>query len=153
MMTRFSLLLLLVLNISLLSGQDTNPVPVKDHFVTLQEKKWNQGEITVHQDQRIRQLVNTHIEVNSKQKPQGWRIVIFSGLGYGTREKAQKVRSRFLSKTENVEAYLIYNEPNYKVHVGDFRIKSEALKLYKSLQKTFPGAYIIKDCIKYPVIE
>ena len=46
--------------------------------------------------------------------------------------------------------YRTFESPNYKVTVGDFRSKDEALGIYNALKGTYPTAYIIKETINYP---
>ena len=46
--------------------------------------------------------------------------------------------------------YLSFESPNYKVTLGDFRTKDEALAIYNALKNAYPTAYIIKESINYP---
>ena len=46
--------------------------------------------------------------------------------------------------------YRSFESPNYKVCIGDFRTKDEALGIYNALKGTYPTAYIIKESINYP---
>ena len=39
---------------------------------------------------------------------------------------------------------------DYKVTIGDFRTKDEALRIYNALKGTYPTAYIIKENINFP---
>jgi len=44
----------------------------------------------------------------------------------------------------------VYDDPNFKVYIGGYRVKSEALKLLKTIQKDFPSAFIVYDIIDFP---
>ena len=46
--------------------------------------------------------------------------------------------------------YRSFETPNYKVTIGDFRTKDEALRIYNALKGTYPTAYIIKENINFP---
>jgi len=78
----------------------------------------------------------------------GYRIRIFSDSGIGAKEEQQRVRARFLSLYPDVDAYYHYDEPYFKVYVGDCRTKSEALKLYDRVKNNFPNPILVPDDIR-----
>lgn len=85
---------------------------------------------------------------NSQQKGvPGYRIRIFSDSGLGAKEEQQKVRARFLTLFPDIDAYNKYDEPYFKVYVGDCRTQSEALKLYDRIKESFPNAIRVDDNI------
>ena len=49
-----------------------------------------------------------------------------------------------------IGVYRTFESPNFKVCVGDFRTKDEALKVYHSLKGAYPTAIILKETINYP---
>lgn len=77
----------------------------------------------------------------------GYRIRIFSGSGLGAKEEQQRVRARFLSLYPDVDAYHVYDEPYFKVYVGDCRTESEAIKLYDRIKGDFPDLFLVPDYI------
>lgn len=77
----------------------------------------------------------------------GYRIRIFSGSGLGAKEAQQRVRARFLSLYPDVDAYHVYDEPYFKVYVGDCRTESEAIKLYDRIKGDFPDLFLVPDYI------
>lgn len=77
----------------------------------------------------------------------GYRIRIFSESGIGSKEEAQRVRARFISLYPDVDAYYDYDEPYFKVYVGDCRTRSEALKLYDRIKPNFPNPILREDMI------
>ena len=50
-------------------------------------------------------------------------------------------------------AYRSYVNPYFKVTVGDFRTRSEAMQLLMEIKSDFPAAFIVKENINYPVID
>ncbi|MBU0765023.1 MAG: SPOR domain-containing protein [Bacteroidetes bacterium] len=128
--------------------------PEKDFFEVLQEKTGNAGEVTVFQDADLRQLVNRHIELNEKVDAiPGWRIEFFSESGYGSREAAMKARKEFEVKYPDIGAYESYDGINFKVRVGDFRTKSEAMKVKYRIAGDYPQTFIVKEMIRFPEPE
>lgn len=77
----------------------------------------------------------------------GYRIRIYSESGLGAKEEQQRVRAKFLSLYPDTDAYYRYDEPDFKVYVGDCRTRSEALKLYDRIKKNFPNLFLREDYI------
>ncbi len=77
----------------------------------------------------------------------GYRIRIYSESGVGAKNEQQQVRARFLSLYPGLDAYNRYDEPYFKIYVGDCRTKSEALKLQDRIGKDFPNSFIMEDFI------
>ena len=105
----------------------------------------------VHQDKRIDTLLQRHIEINKHlEGTSGYRIEIFFSSGTGSRSKALQVKTEFLKQFPDETAYMSFQTPNFKIRVGDFRTKSEALKLEKKISKNYPNAFIVSDIIQFP---
>ena len=66
-------------------------------------------------------------------------------------EKNQKVK--FLSKYPDYAVHIKYDAPNFKVRIGDFRTKNEALKLLKDIDRSYPMAFIVPDKINFPLLK
>jgi len=77
----------------------------------------------------------------------GYRIRIYSESGIGAKKEQQQVRAKFLSLYPGLDAYNRYDEPFFKVYVGDCRTRSEALKLRDSIEEDFPNSIIREDYI------
>ena len=138
------------LNVQISFGQQIK----NDIFSDLQDTNNQFGKVNIYQDFEIYLLVNKHIESNKKQKGiPGYRIQVYSGSGHSARGKAEEVESFFLEEYPDVACYLSYYSPNFKVRVGDYRTKSEALKFKKEIVLNFPNTYIVKDIIKFPKID
>ena len=74
----------------------------------------------------------------------GFRIQIFSG---SNRKAAYNVQAKFQDKHPQVHTYLTYREPNFKVHVGDFRSRLEAEKMVDELKTSFTDLFIVNEKI------
>ena len=96
-------------------------------------------------------LLAKHISINEKkQSISGYRVQIYFGT---QRNKANEVKSLFLQKYPEVSTYIIYQQPNFKVRIGDFYTRLEALKFYQKISSDFGNAFIIKDDIKLSNVE
>lgn len=78
---------------------------------------------------------------------QGYRIQINFGQD---RNAAMKVRSDFSLKYPGISNYMSYQQPYFKVNVGDFRTKLEAVKNLNLIRKAYPGAFVVNDKINPP---
>ena len=114
----------------------------------------NGGRLTVNQDERLNELVRRHISINKQEEGiHGYRIRIFSESGQLARPNATNVRAKFFNKYPDIETYLVYDAPNFKVYVGDFRTRSEALKVQKIISQDYPYSFIISDRINFPPLD
>jgi hypothetical protein len=124
---------------------------IKTYF---QERDFEKGELTIYRDPRLETLIHRHIEFNKEQKGiPGFRIQIFFGSGRTSRDNANEAKAKFLSYFFDKEAYIKYQTPFYKVRIGDFRTKLEALKMFKRVLRKFPNAYIVPDVINFPDLD
>jgi hypothetical protein len=112
----------------------------------LQERVEGEGLITIYDEEGIEELVDIQVEVNERMGGvEGWRIQLYSGLGPAAKQKALKVNGRFLNNFPGYDADLSFTSPNWRVRVGNYRHKHEALQLLNDLRKIFPNCYIVKD--------
>ncbi|MCW3084771.1 MAG: hypothetical protein JWP12_2137 [Bacteroidetes bacterium] len=108
------------------------------------------GKIELVQDQRIRELLDKQVEINSKANIKGYRIKIHSGTD---KARAKEVKAKFIARFASVPAYEKYDQPNFNIRVGDFRTKLEAYKFLKEVQTEFPAAFIVVDDIEFPDLD
>jgi len=110
--------------------------------------------VTVEVDSQLVSNYNKLIAKNMKSSGiPGYRIRIFSESGVGAKKDQQQVRARFLSLYPGLDAYNRYDEPFFKVYVGDCRTKSEALKLNDIIKKDFPNPIIVPDFINLKLVD
>jgi hypothetical protein len=76
---------------------------------------------------------------------QGYRIQIYSG---NNSDEAKKARDRSYALFPDTTPHLIYNQPTFRVKVGDFIDRLEAQRVYAGLISEFPNAMVIQDRIE-----
>ena len=122
-----------------------------DIFKDLESKSANEGSVHIAQSDNIKHVFYLHLLAARKVvRNNGWRICVFADSGQEANRKAENIRSIFISRFKAVRSYKIFNYPFYRVYVGDFRSKSEAMKFLKVLEREFPNAYIVPDVISQP---
>lgn len=123
----------------------------EDIFSKLRSADTSVGKVTITQENKIKDLVDFHLtQQRSLNGLKGYRISIFRDSGQQASANADMVRSGFISKYEDVKCYKVWEYPFYKLYVGDFRTKSEALRFYKLIEKDYPDAFIRESMIPFP---
>jgi hypothetical protein len=95
--------------------------------------------IKIIKDNRIDELNKIH---TATFELRGFRVQIYSG---NKKQPANQARSTFLKIHPKTKAHLNYEQPYYKVRVGDFKTKLEALKYKNAIAQEFPNCFIVRD--------
>lgn len=119
----------------------------KNMQLVAQQSISDSSEVEIIQDYKIKELVDRHIEINSKAPIKGYRVKIHFGTD---KNQAKEVKGAFITKYPDVPAYEKYDQPNFNIRVGDFRTKLEAYSFLKKIQPDFPAAFIVQDEIEFP---
>ena len=102
-------------------------------------------------DSLSRELVERHKKANaSKMSMTGFRIQIYFG---SERAKATEIRADFMKNFPEIASYLIYQQPYFKIRVGDFKTRIEASGFLKKLDDHYTTAFIVPDEVKLPSSE
>lgn len=80
----------------------------------------------------------------------GYRVQVYFGTD---RKAAYKAQAKIKSLFPDLETYISYNQPNYRIKVGDFRTRLEAAKLVSQLRTSFPTLFIFNEQINPPKTE
>ena len=125
---------------------------------TAQADRW--GEYIVIQDPYIDTILQKHVEMNEalllntdNYAINGYRIQIFEESGNKSSTRAREVMADFSVKYPDVPVYLTWQAPNFKVRVGDFDTRMKAEGFLNKIKKSYPIAWVIRDKIKYPIIN
>ena len=69
-----------------------------------------------------------------------YKIQIFSGES----EKAKKTVIQFKQEFKDIDATIVFNTPNYKVWVGNFKSRMEAERNFAEIKKKYKNTLLIK---------
>ncbi len=118
-----------------------------DVLESLREKEAN-GQVSIVLDSLLEENYNRHLVSNQKTMGiEGYRVRIFSDTGRGAKDRQKMARAKFLSLYPDVEPYSPYDESYFKVYVGDYRTKNEAILLLERIKKNFPDAFVVESII------
>ena len=97
--------------------------------------------LTVNQDPKFDQLLNDKRKINTSISTNDtYKIQIFSGKS----EEAKKTLSDFKRENSNIDGTIIFNTPNYKVIVGNFKTRIEAERNLAEIKKRYKLVFLIK---------
>ncbi len=71
---------------------------------------------------------------------EGYKIQIF----YGNSEESKKKLQEFKKEFKDLDGTIIFNSPNYKVWIGNFKTRIEVERAMIDIRKKYPTALIIK---------
>ncbi len=104
------------------------------------------------EDPKVEELIAKHIEFNKANAPKGFRVAIFSEAGNNSKSLAINERNAFAEIYSDIGIYMIFDEPYFKIKVGNFKTRLEARKFLEKIKNLYPNAYIVKDDIEIKVM-
>lgn len=141
-------------------------VPLRRTIVDeLQENAPGKGKVVIDQPPAIRALIGsrreaTHIETSTDGqtflKYQGFRVQIFSGNNQRTaKDEAFKKEQQIKERFPDIQTYVTYNAPFWRLRVGDYDSHEEAFIVQRQISDAFPDfareIYIVKEDVKMPI--
>lgn len=72
----------------------------------------------------------------------GWRVQLMSVTD---RKQAEEGKAKFRAQFPDIHADWMHEKPYYKLRVGVFRTRREAMSLIFELKDSYPGAYPAQD--------
>lgn len=126
-------------------------------FFIKQAEAQTRGKVEVIKDPRLDSLIAHKFGKASKVKgggnsysSYGYRVQVYTG---SNRTEAFKAQAKFQASYPDTRTYISYNEPNFKVRVGDFRTRLEAAKMERDVKAWFPLTFIISEKINPPKLD
>ena len=131
---RFGLVVFLLVAVSLVaSAQDSTTVQANKNY-------------TVKQDDAIAGLLYKYKEYNHKREfSDGYRIQI---MYTDVRDEVYKSKANLYKEFADLASYVEYEQPYYKLRVGDFKTRLDATYYLQQVITLYPGAFIVRDKIK-----
>ena len=106
----------------------------------------------IYRDPRVDSLIKKQIQINeettrdSRRNIPGFRIQVASS---NDRNMVFNIKTKIYQLYPELKPYLIYQPPNYKLKVGNFKTPEEADPYLQKLIQNFPsGVYLVPDIIE-----
>lgn len=105
--------------------------------------------IHIKEEALISQMLERFSQMNrSVTTIDGWRVQI---LATPDRQQLESARQVFQYKYPNINVDWVHTNPWYKLYVGAFASKLEAMRLQYLLKRDYPNAYLVRDNTVRPV--
>lgn len=99
----------------------------------------SQGTVTINKPAQLDQLAKINASLSTDFSSR-YRIQLY----YGNLKGANSTLSNYKSKFTDWDASIVYETPNHKVWVGNFRNRLDADRALMAVQKKFPNAFVFK---------
>ena len=91
-------------------------------------------------------LLNAHYDKNKNcDVAEGYRVQIMNN---SNRDEVYAKKAEVYGHFTAFKGYIIYDQPYYKLRIGDFQTKLEARKYLDEIIVVFPTAFLVRDEIK-----
>lgn len=108
-------------------------------FISLSSAQ--EGKLTIHQDNKLINLMELKKAVNKEDFTSGqFTVQIFNG----TYEEGDRLMKEIILEDKFKDVYFSFETPYYKIRIGKYISKIEAIKELEKIKKTFPAAFILK---------
>lgn len=111
-----------------------------------------EGSVKLNQPQGMGQAYEKYIKANGERKRQGYRIRLFFDNRQTARKESEALEKAFQRQFPLIPTYRSYTNPFFKVVVGDYRTKSEAVKELNKILPFYPKAIVVKESIYFPAL-
>ncbi len=123
----------------------------QDPFQLIGERTpFGKGAINIKQSRAIEEGVKRYISNGPSRKLRGYRVRIYFDNRQNARIKSEEIVSLFQESYPYIPVYRSYDNPYFKVSVGDLRNRSEAVGLLNRLKREFPSAFVVRENINFP---
>ena len=109
--------------------------------------------VDVNQPSAVETAMDTHIANNRAKTMTGYRVRIFFDNKQNARQMSEQVQRSFEASHPGIKAHRSFASPFFKVTVGDFRTKSEAMQLLQEISREYGSAFVVKENIDYPPVD
>ncbi|GEL09959.1 hypothetical protein SAMN05192550_1023 [Flavobacterium glycines] len=100
-----------------------------------------EAKINIQQNPKFEQLLNEKRKINSSiAVNELYKIQIYSGVS----DKAKSTLNECKQLFTDLDGTIVFNTPNYKVWIGNFRNRIDAERKLIEIKKTYTNAFLIK---------
>lgn len=122
----------------------------KNVFTVISQGTPGQGKVTIDQPSSLVSAMASHKTRNASKQMNGYRVRIFFDNSRNARAVSEQVAGSFSAIYPSVAVYREYENPYFKVTVGNFRTKADATRFLNAIKGQFPSGFIVKEKITYP---
>ena len=110
------------------------------------------GKVELSQPAEMEQAYRKYIKANGERKRNGYRIRLFFDNKQTARVESDELEKEFQLQFPQIPTYRSYTNPFFKVVVGDYRTKSDAIRELGKILPFYPKAIVVREAIFFPEI-
>lgn len=128
----------------------------------LNSTKSGQGSVKIYQEEKLKNIVGAPsldsltddaTATTNTVKARGYKITLFSGNQAKSKLEAESKMAQFKSIYPEIEAVISYKSPQWRLRVGNYRTREEAMEAMSEFKKSLPVSLaremrIAEDVIK-----
>ena len=89
--------------------------------------------------------MSCQVEKNKGRRAQGYRVRIYFDNSQNARTISEQIVDTFKVHYPGVPVFRIYDNPYFKVTVGEFRSKSDAMRFLEAIRREYPTVFLVKE--------
>ncbi|MFN2394085.1 MAG: SPOR domain-containing protein [Bacteroidales bacterium] len=120
---------------------------------TQQQSNYSIENNYLKRDERVDQLQEAQRKINQRNGMSGFRVQIYTDSGNRSKLRTDRVKAEFDAQYPKTPSYISYDEPYYKLRVGDFRTRLDAIRFLNKVSSTYLSAIIVVDIINFPPLD
>ncbi len=127
---------------------DASPVTeeVTNTTTTTNNKDKGQRQFRLQDNARLDSLLDTLHAYNARIKGvTGYRLLVYTGVD---REQAMKSKEQLYRNYPDLEVYVTFVQPTFRVKVGDFLNRYDALRGADRIKGLFPSAVVVGETVR-----
>jgi hypothetical protein len=107
------------------------------------------SQVEIIKSKEIDSLINLRCNKikDSKSMIPGWRVQLDFSVD---KNKVEKTREKFITYHPEIETYLNFDAPYWKLEVGNFTDRNDAEKLIKNIRQHYQSIFLLKKPIFEP---
>lgn len=110
------------------------------------------GKVELSQPAEMQQAYRMFVKANGERKRNGYRIRLFFDNKQTARVESDELEKEFQLQFPQIPTYRSYTNPFFKVVVGDYRTKSDAIRELGKILPFYPKAIVVREAIFFPEI-
>ncbi len=116
------------------------PLSILTIFFTVNDLKAQEADVNIQQSEKLKKLMEVKTELNKRNQIRDRYVIqLFYGDNGEANEVLQEYRELYTYTSD-----IVYEAPNYKVWIGNFRNRLEADRALLKIKENFPAAFIPK---------
>ena len=93
----------------------------------------------------LEKAMTGQVEKNKARKTQVYRVRIYFDNSKDARTISQQIVDTFSVYHPGVPVFRSYDNPYFKVTVGEFRTKSDAMRFLEAIRKEYPTVFLVRE--------